>query len=281
MKSTKLKNLRLVSQVYDKILEIYPFLTVKEKADYIKQAKLITKNDILIDQEPIKCITRLLAMLHNGHADVRIKRPKRLKRDNYFRSKTYGNILYLQIKSWPADPRFEKQLNDSCRNLAPEIRGIIVDVRDNQGGNSFVAHKFAAIFFKKLPSFGTFTKNEKGVLKKFDFILPEDPGFHLDMPLVLLINHKCFSSNELFIAPFKISGRATLIGEKTGGGSGNPLYFDVESDGVAYTVRIPRWRFFLKGETRPIEETAINPDIIYKKQDIVNFAINTLLKTSK
>lgn len=72
--------------------------------------------------------------------------------------------------------------------------------------------------------------------------------------------------------PFKVTGRATLIGEKTAGGSGNPVEVDMEIDGKRYIARIPTWRFVLKGETKPIEETAITPDVIYTKGDIVDYA---------
>ena len=90
--------------------------------------------------------------------------------------------------------------------------------------------------------------------------------------MVILISNKCFSSNELFLAPFKVTGRATLIGEKTAGGSGNPVEIDIEIDKKKYVVRIPAWRFILKGEEKPIEQTAIVPNVSYLEEDIVEYA---------
>jgi C-terminal processing protease CtpA/Prc len=95
---------------------------------------------------------------------------------------------------------------------------------------------------------------------------------YIDAPIAILISKKCFSSNELFLAPFKTRGRATLIGTSTRGGSANPIREEVTIGGIKMVARIPQWRFFLKGEKRPIEITKIKPDISYSKSDIVAFA---------
>lgn len=94
---------------------------------------------------------------------------------------------------------------------------------------------------------------------------------------MILISRRCFSSNELFLAPFKISKRAVLIGEPTAGGSANPVSEAIKINGEKFVVRIQTWRFFLKGKRYPIEKTKIEPDIVYEADDIENFTKNKLL----
>jgi C-terminal processing protease CtpA/Prc len=96
-----------------------------------------------------------------------------------------------------------------------------------------------------------------------------------------LISEKCFSSNELFIAPFKISKRAVLMGKTTRGGSAHPKSELIECSGRKFIVRIPTQRFFLKRKNKPIEKTKIRPDIYYNKKDIEKFAERYLLKKIK
>lgn len=103
-------------------------------------------------------------------------------------------------------------------------------------------------------------------------ILSANKKIYIDKPIILLISQKCFSATELFLAPFKVTKRGTLIGTRTAGGSANPLMEKFLSEGKVYEVRIPTWRFFLEGETQPLEETAIEPDITYFGEDILEFS---------
>ena len=157
---------------------------------------------------------------------------------------------------------------------------IIIDVRENQGGSSRIAHNFANIFFKKTVVYGKFIKKkESGKLITTIGKLKPNKKIFIDKPILILISKKCFSSNELFLAPFKISKRAILVGEPTTGGSANPISEIIKISGKKFVIRIPTWRFFLKGEKRPIEKTRINPDIIYKSKNIEKFAKSYLMKT--
>ena len=50
-------------------------------------------------------------------------------------------------------------------------------------------------------------------------------------PLVVLTGKATFSSAEDFLAPLKQSGRAILVGQKTSGSTGNPIYVDLPGGG--------------------------------------------------
>lgn len=263
----------LASKIYDEILETYPFLTPEEKSDYVKKAgETLAHTD---GSGHLDKVNQLLELLQNPHADTwPIKEEKDKNPPQKPELRIEDGILYIRVPAWTKRlDNLAEDLISFCKENEEKYKAVVIDVRNNTGGSSFIAHKFAGIFFKKDVPFGRFIKRVKGEgLDEKDAVMPADGGIYIDKPLVILISRKCFSSNELFLAPFKVSGRATLIGEKTAGGSGNPVEINMDIDGKKYIARIPTWRFVLKGEAKPIEETAINPDIMYVKEDIVDFA---------
>ena len=262
----------MIKKIYQLILDTYPFLTKAEKADFIKQSKTILNKKL-----SFKAIEEMLNILSNGHAYIYPKRSTyTIRRISH---KLIKDILYIKIPAWSGNLGGKDQnLINLCVNEKNKYKTIIIDVRENNGGNSSIAHKFAGIFFKKDVIYGKIIrKNKKGILEEKPMTLQANGKIYLDKKIVILISKRCFSSNELFITPFKISKRALLIGERTRGGSGNPIKEEIVINGKNYIVGIPRWRFFLKGKSRPIEETAIEPDIYFQShnfEDIIRFIEN-------
>jgi len=273
--------------IYKKILKIYPFLIKTEKNIFEKKSKSIldrfAKNNIMIEES----IKQLLSCLEGkGHADIReyhkpdcnFTREVRLKKMPFF--KIENRILNIKIPSWlMCLGEIDKKLNKFCQKNVDKYDAIIIDVRENRGGASSIAHDFASIFFKKQIVFGKFIKRGKnGKLITMIGKLEPNKNIFIDKPIAILISRKCFSSNELFLAPFKISKRAVLIGEPTAGGSANPISEMIEYSGKKFIVRIPTWRFFLKGKKQPIEKTKILPDVFYRGKNIERFAERYLVK---
>jgi len=287
----KLKNnnkLSAIEKIYQKILEVYPFLTKIEKKVFEKKAKIILGESKYKKLETENTIKNLLALLNgNGHADIKewykpnrnFMREAKIKKLPFF--KIENRVLYIKIPSWAMWlGKIDKKLNRFCQKNIEKYDAIIIDVRENQGGSSRIAHNFANIFFKKTVVYGkSIKKKESGKLITTIGKLKPNKKIFIDKPILILISKKCFSSNELFLAPFKISKRAILVGEPTTGGSANPISEIIKISGKKFVIRIPTWRFFLKGEKRPIEKTRINPDIIYKSKNIEKFAKSYLMKT--
>ncbi len=267
----------------DKILAVYPFLTRKEKDTFINLAE----KEMSQAKEAKKTVRGLLELLNNPHAEIieykvygkDFKKKFITEMSPSFRIN--DRVLFIKIPSWSTMlSGIDEKLKDYCFKNIEKYDGIIIDVRENQGGSSSIAHGFAGIFFKKSVIYGKFTRvGSKGNLKTSADKLNPDKNIYIEKPIVILISNRCFSSNELFLAPFKVSKRAILIGEPTRGGSANPVMEVIEPQkGAKFGARIPTYRFFLKGEKEPIEKTKIHPDIIYKKKDIEEFAKGYLKK---
>jgi C-terminal processing protease CtpA/Prc len=247
----------IVRKIYEDVLAIYPFLTPEEKESYLESVK------------PTK------------HADIRPKEFYENDRPGVKPEFTIEDrVAYIKIPSWL--PQVKKEIEDiktSCLSQREQYDAIILDLRGNGGGNSGVSNTFGSIFFDHDVNYGKHIARIKNQgLKEEEAFMPSDTENFIDKPMVIIINKRCSSSCLLFSAPFKVTGRATLMGESTEGGSGWPVSIPVSIEGKDYIVRIPSKRFVLKGKEKPIEETAITPDIFYTKDDIVEFAKKYLLR---
>jgi len=267
-----------VKEIYRKILDVYPFLTTQEKKSFESKAEKFVTNEKLFKKDKINFLEKLLGLLKNSHAIIVIRKNRWKGKSKYFQeNEIKDGVLYIRIYTWAAANRDEvvrrgQELIDLCVKNEKNYKGIIFDVRGNGGGSSTGADKLTNIFFKKDFVSAYLYRRENGKLIKKPRKLKHNLERYIGVPIVILIDDKCFSSTELFISPFKISKRATLIGTTTKGGSANPFTFDFKVDRKKIIVKIPTWRLFLKGEKKPLEETKIKPDIFYKKDDIIEYA---------
>jgi hypothetical protein len=115
-------------------------------------------------------------------------------------------------------------------------KGIIIDVRDNGGGSLVNANTFASRFFDKKRIVA------KHVYKKgpqhddffepvIETLSPDGPRqYH--KPVVILANRKSYSATNDFILKMKSLPHVTLIGDKSGGGGGLPLNYELPNGWV-------------------------------------------------
>lgn len=177
-------------------------------------------------------------------------------------------IIYIRIPIWrendPALDRLERKLIQ-WHQQAP--CGVIIDVRGNGGGSTTPAFRLAGHFFKKMTNFGTVVQRVPGEKLRFRtrtlFVEPLQPYF--DCPLVILTDIECLSSNEIFIAGMRDNHRATIIGDQTGGSSGNPVFKAFSHGRLWCTIQIATWRYRrLNGKW--LEGKGIEPFEKYKRR---------------
>ncbi len=84
--------------------------------------------------------------------------------------------------------------------------------------------------------------------------------------LVLLADFGCNSACENFLLPFHQSGRATIVGERTRGSTGQPYLYDFDN-GMSFRVSSKRVYF---PDGSPFEGVGIVPDIVVEpsRQDL-------------
>ncbi|MGL5938237.1 MAG: S41 family peptidase [Phocaeicola sp.] len=150
---------------------------------------------------------------------------------------------------------------DEILNLFSLCDGLIIDVRNNGGGNLTTAQKLAARFTNERVLTGYISyKTGTG---HFDFSTPK--AVYLDSPsdrvrwqkpVVVLTNRRSYSATNDFANMMKELPLATLIGDKTGGGSGLPFSSELPN---GWSIRFSASPMFSSSMEQI--EFGIDPDI--------------------
>ena len=262
------------SVVLTEIATTYPFLNKEEYNKYLEKATKIDSDD------PIEEIQELIRFLDNPHANFRKinhSQGKETDEEKLARlpsSELIGDVIYMKIPSLSriTFDNLEKVFTPHLENNV----GLILDLRNNKGGDERPAKKFAQKYFIKEEGDYSVGKNIQiapgGGLEVTSISTYFEGEKRYEKPIIILISN-AFSSAERFIAIMKSGSNCTLVGTETAGGSANPIRTIIEHEGERYQLSIPTWRFFLPGKDKPLEETKIQPDIYYDKEDIVDFTI--------
>ncbi len=172
-----------------------------------------------------------------------------------------NGVGYIQIDSW--DGSQLKAVGASYEALwrLHDARAIIVDVRLNGGGSETLAKGFAGCFIDEpvLYAKNTFVDSvtPDGYTPVFDrWLEPSVRRPRFTGEVVVLSGPVVMSSNEAFILMMKAAPRATVIGGRTQGSSGNPKPYDL---GNGVTVFLPSWQA-LTAKGKVFEGVGIEPD---------------------
>lgn len=182
------------------------------------------------------------------------------------------NVAYISIPNWSNNLdelvyKFQDENNTielSFEDLLKELfkcENLIIDVRENRGGNENYAKAFASYFAKDtIPYEKVVSFNEQS--KKFDNsyikkVYPNKKELNYSGNVYVLSSSAVMSSNESFILMMKALPNANVVGVTTYGSSGNPKAYNL-SNGIK--VYLPSWKAFtLEGDL--IEGHGIKPDI--------------------
>ncbi|MFO0611924.1 MAG: S41 family peptidase [Polyangiaceae bacterium] len=162
------------------------------------------------------------------------------------------------------------RLPDEWDAAWPELarsRGMIVDMRGNQGGNEEYGRAIAGHFVSADTPYVRTEALEPPELQDptgreplrfaapYTHVLRARGAAPYGKPVVVLIGALDMSSAELFVLMMRAAG-ATLVGARTRGASANPRPIPIGEDLV---VNIPSWRASLLDGT-PLEGIGIAPD---------------------
>lgn len=149
---------------------------------------------------------------------------------------------------------------------------LIVDVRNNGGGNSGNGHRIAEYLLC----------NEQAHCVNGEMIKPQPNAYR--GKLFLLTSPYTFSASESFTIDLKESGLATLVGEPTGGDTGcNPQGF-TSKYGIPFRIPIRAPHFSPKGF--PMEGVGVEPhhvvkqtveDYFAEKDTAIEYILNNLI----
>ena len=163
-----------------------------------------------------------------------------------------NNLGYIRVTTFNAntEPELEEVLNEFKNNN--DIRGIILDLRNNPGGLLDSAIDVASKFIKKGPV--VHIKNRDGIVASIESSGNKYP----EWPLFVLVNEGSASASEIVAGAIQDSGRGRLLGERTfGKGVVQQVFNLYNGSGIAITTS----EYFTPSE-KSINHIGIEPDIL-------------------
>ena len=201
-----------------------------------------------------------------------------------------GGLYYCTIDEGRVGYIYYSSFSDniSAGNLAwiasafSECRGLIVDVRNNGGGDITNAYRLAAPFFTDNQVIGYWQHKTGPGHKDFSSMEPMTldltslPDTRWQKPVVVLCNRRTYSAANLFVSMMRYAPQAVIVGGTSGGGGGMPMSYEMP---CGWMVRFSSVRMFDRDKS-DIEQ-GIRPDVPVTmqsddKDDIIERAIELI-----
>lgn len=133
-----------------------------------------------------------------------------------------GYIYYSSFSSGIGDGNLDQIINRMAI-----CNGIIIDIRDNGGGLLSNADKIAGRFFNDKTLVG-YIMHKTGTghndfSKPYPRYIEPSNRLRYQKKVVVLTNRRCYSSANDFVNAMTYAPNVTIMGDKTGGGSGLPF----------------------------------------------------------
>ena len=138
--------------------------------------------------------------------------------------------------------------------------GMILDIRGNGGGELTYAERLSRRFTNEKVLVGymchkTGTGHDDFSELQPEYITPSE-GVRWQKPVVLLVNRSCYSAANIFVRNMKQMPLVTVMGDRTGGGSGLPFSSELP---IGWSVRFSASPYF-DAQKQQIE-FGIEPDV--------------------
>lgn len=165
-----------------------------------------------------------------------------------------------------------------------DCKGLIIDVRNNGGGEITNAYHLAAPFFEDNQTIGYWHHktgpghNEFSPMEPMELDASWAGNYKWFRPVMVLCNRHTYSAANLFVSMMRYAPQATIIGGISGGGGGMPMSYEIPS---GWMVRFSSVRMYDR-EKKDIEE-GVSPDVLVTmtstdKDDIIEKAIELINK---
>jgi len=159
-----------------------------------------------------------------------------------------------------------------------DCKGIVIDVRSNGGGYLTNAERFASRFFEQKTLVGYIQhkdgKGHNSFSKPYEKHIKPYNGLRYQGKVVVLTNRRSYSATNDFVNAMTYSPNVTIIGDRTGGGSGLPLSSELPN---GWSVRFSASPMY-NAEMEHIE-FGIEPDIkVDMSEAEMRMGIDTILE---
>ena len=152
-----------------------------------------------------------------------------------------GNIGYINLRNEEEDISVYYKAMDVILEKLKNTKGIIIELRENDGGedrvSQYIANRFAT---QKHLSFSSRLKNGPGhadFAAPLDFFTEPEGSFQYTRPVIILTNLNVFSSGETFVLAMLQNSNVEMVGGITGGALSDAVERELPN-GWAYRLPI-------------------------------------------
>lgn len=214
---------------------------------------------------------RLPQDLNHPGADAAAERLKRVKTTNCGFEKAEilsGNVGYLKLNEF-ADPAHCGPTASAAMAFLANTDSLVIDLRDNGGGDPAMVALLSTYLFNEPVHLNDLWTRATGKTRQW-WTLPHVPGSRLDHQRVyVLTSPRTFSGAEEFSYNLQALKRATIIGERTGGGA-HPTRGERIDD--RFVVYVPFARAINPITGTNWEGTGVEPDVKVPAQEALETA---------
>lgn len=197
-------------------------------------------------------------------AEVLQKQIKEAQRNNFgFKEVKIldGNIGYLNLTSFTNPELGAEEAVTAAMNLLSHTDALIIDLRQNGGGHSTMVTLLASYLFDSKPVLLSDFYTRVGAKETLEqeWTLPQVKGKKRPgTDVYILTAFRTFSAGESFAYSLQNYKRATIVGERTGGGAHIVTYKIVNDN---FMIKVPFGRPVDPNTKTNWEKTGIKPDI--------------------
>ncbi|WP_353123240.1 S41 family peptidase [Dysgonomonas capnocytophagoides] len=189
------------------------------------------------------------------------------------------NIGYIYYGSFSSGVG-EANLDQILSRMAI-CNGIIIDVRDNGGGLISNAEKIASRFFEQKTQVGYIMyktgKGHNSFSNPYPRYISPSSRVRYQKKVVVVTNRSCYSAANDFVNAMTYAPNVTIIGDKTGGGSGLPFSSELVN---GWSVRFSSSPML--NAAKEHIEFGIDPDIkVDMTNDDMSRGLDTILETAR
>jgi C-terminal processing protease CtpA/Prc len=203
--------------------------------------------------------------------------------NGYVKISSFFDNDVLSIQVWE---RAMKYFDDN------KVPGVILDMRDNGGGNGWLANQMAAYFFNKETVVGNTAYYNKGSGAFYmdpgdqQIMIPPPENLQYNGPMAVMVGTSCASACEFFSYDMTINNRAKIVGEYPTEGAGGSIeaFFMPEGIYCQFTIgraEDPQGQIHLEGKgVVPAVKVPVTLDTLRKEangEDVVLAAAEAAL----
>jgi C-terminal processing protease CtpA/Prc len=186
-----------------------------------------------------------------------------------------GNVGYIKFDAFRS-PEACGAMAAAAMTLVADCDALIVDLRDNQGGDPRMVAFMSSYFFTRPVHLSDIYERRSNATVE-SWTLPFVPGPKFTgKPVFVLTSPRTFSGAEEFAYDLQMLKRAVVVGEASGGGAHPVLSVQI---GERYQIALPVARYVNPVSRTSWEGTGVGPDIPVREGLAVQTAYRAALES--